>query len=114
MISVFWESVGRVRPDLRREPNPWDGIAEPDAVCALFAQAGVEGCAAVLEPGTHPLRSPRDWWALVLGTRYRGTVEALGDGHREQVRQENIDYVRQAEIREVETNVIYAVAAKSR
>lgn len=114
MISVFWESVRAVRPDLRRVPNPWDHISEPEAVRALLAEAGADCSEAVLEIGTHPLRSPDDWWALVLGSRYRGTVEALDESDRERVRRENLEYVQNAGVREIETNVIYASAVKRR
>ena len=114
LISVFWESVLAVRPDLQRKPNPWDSISNPDAVRDFLTGSGVERPDAVLEPGMHPLGSPRDWWALVLGSRYRETVEALEDGDRERVQRTNHEYVQTAGVREIETNVIYAVARKNR
>lgn len=112
LMSVFWDSVQAVRPDLQRKPNPWDGMSDPDAVRDLLAGAGVERSEADLEPGMHSLGSPRDWWALVLGSRYRETVEALDDGDRERVRQANLEHVQTEDVREIEANVIYAVARK--
>ena len=108
--GAFWESVRALRPDLYKGFNPWDRISEPDAVRALFAAAGVEGAEVVAEAGAHPLGSPDDWWALVLGSGYRGTVESLNAEERERVRLENLDFVRRARVRAVEANVVYASA----
>ena len=110
--TAFWESVRAVRPDLYKGFNPWDRISEPASVRALFAAAGVEGCEAVAEAGTHPINSPEEWWALVLGSGYRGTVESLNAEERERVRLENLDFIRRARVRSVEANVVYASASR--
>jgi SAM-dependent methyltransferase len=54
----------------------------------------------------------KDWWSMVLGTGYRGTVEQLDAEDREQVRRENIRFIRRADVRSVEANVVYAVAVR--
>jgi ubiquinone/menaquinone biosynthesis C-methylase UbiE len=111
--TAFWDSVRAVRPDLYKGFNPWDRISEPGAVRALFAAAGIEDVDVAAEAGAHPLSSPEDWWQMVLGTGYRGTVEQLEAEDRERVRRENIDFMRQADVRSVEANVVYAVAVRT-
>jgi len=111
--TAFWNAVREVRPDLYKGFNPWDRICDPPAVDAMLREAGVEGAEVVAEAGQHPIASPEAWWAAVLGTGYRGTVEQLNAEERERVRLENIDFIRRADVRSVEANVIYAVAVRT-
>ena len=110
--TVFWNSIRAVRPDLYKGFNPWDRISEPDALRSLLAAAGVTNVMVVAEAGAHRFSSPEDWWAMVLGTGYRGTVEQLDEEDRERVRSENIDFIRRSDVRSVEANVVYATAAR--
>ena len=50
---------------------------------------------------------------MVLGTGYRGTVEQLDSEARERVRRENLDFIRQVDVRSVEANVVYAVGVRN-
>jgi hypothetical protein len=102
-----------VRPDLYKGFNPWDRICDPAAVDAMLREAGVEGAEAAAESGLHPIASPEAWWAAVLGTGYRGTLDQLDAAGRERVRAANLDYIRQSGISAVETNVVYAIARKA-
>jgi ubiquinone/menaquinone biosynthesis C-methylase UbiE len=110
--SVFWESVRNLRPDLYRGFNPWDRISEPQSLQSLLVDAGVTNPRAIEEFGNHPLSSPGDWWTMVLGTGYRGTIEQLSEKDCEQVRFENLDFIRRSGVTAVEANVIYATATK--
>jgi ubiquinone/menaquinone biosynthesis C-methylase UbiE len=110
--TAFWNAVRDVRPDLYRGFNPWDRLTDPDALCDLLASAGVDEPEAVVENGSHPLHSADDWWPAVLGSGYRGTVDALDAADREYVRRQNLAFIREAEIRAVEANVVYAVATR--
>ena len=111
--GAFWESIRNVRPDLYRNFNPWDRISGLDGVRSLFAAAGVNNVDVVAESGDCRLRSPEDWWLMIIGTGYRGTVEQLEEHERERVRLENIDFIRRFDVRSVETNVVYAVAVRT-
>jgi ubiquinone/menaquinone biosynthesis C-methylase UbiE len=111
--TAFWNSVRGVRPDLYKGFNPWDRITEPNALRAVFSAAGVNDVDVVAESGVAHLLSPEDWWAMVLGTGYRGTLEQLDGDARDQVRRENVSFIRQADVTAVETNVVYAVAARA-
>ena len=110
--SVFWRAVGERRPELQRSFNPWDRITEPPAVRALLAEGGVRECEVEAESAMHPISSSGDWWALVLGSGYRGTVEQLSSADRAHVQEACAAFIRAERVREVEANVVFAVARK--
>ncbi len=112
MNTAFWHSVREVRPDLYKGFNPWDRVCDPDSLRAMLVGAGVNTPEVVLEAGTHPLCSPEDWWTMVLGTGYRGTIEQLDAESKERVRQDNLNFILEPGVSSVEANVIYAVAIK--
>jgi SAM-dependent methyltransferase len=110
--SVFWRAVGERRPELQKSFNPWDRITEPAAVRALLAEGGVpvERAEVVAESAGHPLASSADGWALVLGSGYRGTVDQLSPSDRAHVRDACAAFLEAENVRQVEANVVYAVA----
>lgn len=110
--SAFWEAIGRVRPELQRNFNPWDRICEPEGLRAMLAEAGVHTNDVVAEAGTHPLASPEDWWAIAMGSGYRGTLLQLDADTFQQVREQNLSRLHADGVALIETNVIYSVAAK--
>jgi ubiquinone/menaquinone biosynthesis C-methylase UbiE len=109
--SFFWNEVRAVRPELHRAFNCWDGLCDPSALRALFADTGVEPRIAP-EPGTHPIASPDDAWALLQGTGYRGTLEQLDAAARARIREACSRFVRTSGVESVTTDVIYATATK--
>jgi ubiquinone/menaquinone biosynthesis C-methylase UbiE len=113
MNTVFWNAVRAVRPDLDRSFNPWERISDPAGVRALFADAGVDRLDAAAETASHPLRSADDWWALVMGSGYRGTLEQMREADRGHVQQAIAGFVAAHSIRSVETNVIYGSARRA-
>jgi ubiquinone/menaquinone biosynthesis C-methylase UbiE len=110
--TAFWDSIRAERPELHKGFNPWDMITRPEALKDLMSEADINDCEIVAEEGRHAVVSPDDWWKIVLGTGYRGTIEQLDDQTRERVRKANIDWIEQHDVREVETNVVYAIARK--
>ena len=50
---------------------------------------------------------------MIMGSGYRGTVEQLHANAREEVRQQNVDFIENSAIRFVEANVVYATAIKA-
>ena len=113
--SVFWSAVRERRPELHRDFHPWDRITEPAAVRALLAEGGVRMPPEAhldTENGATELRTSDDWWAIVLGSGYRGTIEQLSPADREHVRAACDAFVHARRITAVETNVVYAVASK--
>jgi hypothetical protein len=100
------------RPDLYKGFNPWDRICDSQSVKAMLKEAEVGASDVVAEDGRQTFDSPDDWWTVVLGSGYRGTIEQLDREARERVRQANLSHVRNSQMRAVETNVVYAVARK--
>lgn len=110
--TVFWNSVRNARPDLYKGFNPWDRISEVDDLRGLLEGVGFTQPKVEAESGSQPVNSPDDWWAMILGSGYRGTVEQLDQEVREEVRKQNLDFIQNAAIRSVEANVVYATAIK--
>jgi ubiquinone/menaquinone biosynthesis C-methylase UbiE len=112
--GFFWESVREVRPDLYKGYNPWDRICDPESVRAVLAEGGVFTQDVMAEAGTHEIASPDDWWSIIMGSGYRGTVEQLAPADREHVQNMNIAYIRKNAISKLETNVVYAIVDQER
>src|SRR5262245_26793910 len=110
--KAFWHSIKAVRPDLYKGFNPWDRIDNDASVRRILNEAGVESPEINAEDRLHPISSAEDWWAIVLGSGYRGTIEQLTQAEREKVEQANLAFIRDEGISAVETNVLYALAKK--
>jgi hypothetical protein len=65
---------------------------------------------AVAESDYQQINAPRDWWAMIMGSGYRGTVEQLSPEDRERVHRANLDFIERTSLRALEANVIYATA----
>jgi SAM-dependent methyltransferase len=111
--SAFWDAVRAEAPGLYKGFNPWERIETSVGLRALFDDAGIGTVEIEAEAGSQPIASPADWWTIVLGSGYRGTVEQLDDAAHEQVRTANLNYILHSGIRSVEANVVYAVATKT-
>ena len=109
--NVFWNSVRNQRADLYKGFNPWDRICEVDALRALM-ESVTSDVDVVAEADSQPVNSPDDWWPMVMGSGYRGTLDQLSASEREQVRAENIDFIRREGVHWVEANVMYAIGKK--
>lgn len=110
--TFFWNSIRDVNPDLYKGFNPWDRISEVDAVLRLLAAAGLSDMEAVAESDSQTVNAPEDWWAMIMGSGYRGTVEQLSPEDRDRVRHANLDFIQRTSLRELEANVIYATARR--
>src|SRR6476646_4632348 len=111
--TAFWNAVRNERADLYKGLNPWDRISAAKSLRTLLLSTGAETPDVVPENRRHRLRSPEDWWPMVLGTGYRGTVEQLDVAQRESVRNQCFEYVRTNDVESVEANVLYGLATKS-
>ena len=111
--TVFWDSVRLEQPELYKAFHPWDRINESTLVERLLEKGGAKTVDVAAEFTRLPLRSPEDWWNMVLGSGYRGTVEQMSPEVRERVRQANLSYLRGNDVRFVQANVIYAIATKN-
>jgi ubiquinone/menaquinone biosynthesis C-methylase UbiE len=110
--DAFWCSIKDVRPDLYKGFNPWDRIDNPASLRKILDEAGVASPEIIAENRLHPIKAPEDWWTIVLGSGYRGTIEQLSLAERQRVKEANLAFVRDEKISTVETNVLYALATK--
>lgn len=111
--TAFWNSIKDEKPELYKGFNPWDRICDPKSLTALFDDAAIAASNVEAETNVHSIPSPEAWWAAVLGSGYRGTLEQLDAAARERVRKANFEYIRNSAITSVEVNVVYAVAKKT-
>jgi len=110
----FWATVGAVAPLLYKAFNPWDEITTTAALAELLARAGAAQPAAVAVPGQHQLDHPDQFWDIVLGTGYRGTVEALSPEQRNSVRERLLAGLRAAGVTTLRTDVVFGTAERPR
>lgn len=75
--AVFWNALREVRPDLYKGFSAWDRITELSTLMAMLNEGGIPEATIVPELGIHPITSPEDWWTMVLGSGYRGTIDQL-------------------------------------
>jgi ubiquinone/menaquinone biosynthesis C-methylase UbiE len=111
--NAFWRSIQNVQADLYKGFNPWDRINDPVDLKKILKEGGVESAKVIAENRLHPISSAEDWWTIVLGSGYRGTIEQLNASERERVKDANLAFIREAKISAIETNVLYALATKS-
>jgi SAM-dependent methyltransferase len=111
-VGEFWAAVEGERPDLVGGFHPWTRVTDPAELAGLFVRAGAAEPVVAAEPGVLPLTSPDDWWTIVLGTGYRATVDQLDAEAAERVRAANVARIETRGVREIQTNVVYALAHK--
>jgi ubiquinone/menaquinone biosynthesis C-methylase UbiE len=110
--SAFWHSIKEVRPDLHKSFNPWDRINNQASLKAILKEGGVESLKIIAENRSHAIHSAEDWWTILLGSGYRGTIEQLSQSERESVKAANLAFIRNEKVSAIETNVLYALAVK--
>jgi SAM-dependent methyltransferase len=109
--GLWFDAVGRVRPDLQTF-RPWDRITTPDALRDLFTAAGIRDADVVSEEGYQLLRSPDDFWTIVMGTGLRWPIDQMDRAAADAVRREVVSALSAQGTDRVATHVIYAVARK--
>jgi ubiquinone/menaquinone biosynthesis C-methylase UbiE len=112
MNGAFWSAIKEERPDLHRQFAPWDLITTPQALRQLLEDGGVTDAEVQAEDGRHPLATSESWWALVMGSGYRGTIDQLNEPARERVRSANSQFMTSHSIADIAANVVYARARK--
>jgi len=110
----FWETVGAIAPSLYKAFNPWDEITTTVALAELLARAGAAQPAVVAVPGRHHLDHPDQFWDIVLGTGYRGTVDALSQEERDSVQDRLLAELRAAGVTALRTDVVFGTAERPR
>jgi SAM-dependent methyltransferase len=110
--SVFWAAVREVEPSLFKAFNPWDEITTEAALADLLTRGGVGQPAVAAVSGRHSLDHPDHFWDVVLGSGYRGTVDAMNQEKRDLVRRLVCTQVQSAGISSLRTDVVYGTARR--
>jgi ubiquinone/menaquinone biosynthesis C-methylase UbiE len=110
--SAFWQSVRELGSELPKDSNPWDCIADPESLRQMLREGGVEAGEVIAENKWHPIRSPEDWWTIVLGSARRRAIEQLTPSEVTAVKEANLAFIRDRRITRLETNALHAIAIK--
>jgi ubiquinone/menaquinone biosynthesis C-methylase UbiE len=111
--SLFWDSVRVLDATLFRAFNPWDEITTAPALADLLARGGIGDAAVEATTGEHhELERADDFWEIVLGSGYRGTVEALGDEPRQRLRERVVGELGSRGVTRLRNDVVFATAVK--
>ncbi|HTX30733.1 MAG TPA: methyltransferase domain-containing protein [Solirubrobacteraceae bacterium] len=111
--SIFWESVREIEPKLCRAFNPWDEITTAPALADLLARGGISDATIEATSGEHhELERAEDFWDIVLGSGFRGTVDALSGEQREALREHVVGELRSRGVTELRNDVVFASVVK--
>jgi ubiquinone/menaquinone biosynthesis C-methylase UbiE len=109
--DVYWDAVGNERPDLRQPTPPWARIVDPPGLRRLYADAGLPEPDVVVESFTNDIE-PDDFWTIVLGSGYRGPIDAMGPEAAARVRENVLGRLRTDAVRRLSSEVMYSQAHK--
>jgi ubiquinone/menaquinone biosynthesis C-methylase UbiE len=112
--QVMWDAVKMERPDLYRAYTPWDRISESAGLQTLLESAGATAVKVWAESDQHRIQTPEDWWTIVMGGGWRGTIEQIDAPTVDRIRQVNLDYLVTSGVRSLDVDVLYAIAQKPR
>lgn len=112
VTRIFWEEVRRERPDLDGGFRPWDRVATPHDLVALFEAAGIPGSCAQAESRAVDLPHPEAFWSVVLGSGYRGTLDQMDPATGERLRLRLLDRLRRDRVHALEMEVVYGSARR--
>jgi SAM-dependent methyltransferase len=107
----FWEAVRREDPSLDHI-SPAALLAEPDALVALHAAAGIGVPEVTRESWRMPIGSAEAFWPVIMGTSSRGVFEALPEDARTRVKHATIDRLRAEGVDALDMDARIAVARK--
>jgi ubiquinone/menaquinone biosynthesis C-methylase UbiE len=111
--SLFWGSVRELEPTLFRAFNPWDEITTEPALADLLARGGIGNAAVQATTDEHhELERADDFWEIVLGSGFRGTVDALGDEQRQRLRERVVGELRLRGVTRLRNDVVFGSAVK--
>jgi ubiquinone/menaquinone biosynthesis C-methylase UbiE len=109
--SVFWESVRELEPTLFRAFNPWDKVTTALALADLLARGGISSVTVEATSGEHhELERAEDFWDIALGSGYRATVDALGEGQRDRLRERVVGELRARRVTRLRNDVVFGSA----
>jgi hypothetical protein len=108
-----WQSaIKQERPDLYSAFNPWDRITDVAAVQRLLRDGGAANIQVTGEDGFQTLRTAEDWWTIALGSGLRWAIDQMGPHVAARMKADNVGWLKENNVKRLETNAIYAVGSK--
>ncbi len=108
--AARWLGTPATAVDARLSVSLAEGRLDRDAVGLLFTEAGIKDARVVAEPGEHTLAEPADFWRIVLGSGYRGTLEQLDAAARQRVQVATLQAMEG--VRAITANILRGIAIK--
>lgn len=109
MRRVFVETVAELAPDVE-VLQPWRRTEDVSVLREVFEAAGIADVDIVTDDDRLPLRSPDDWWRIIMGSGFRRTVAALEDSTAAELRKRCDAYIADHAIDHIVNRTHYAVA----
>ena len=109
--SLFWDAVAKEDESIQ-SVSASERLADPEAVAALFVEAGAPAPIVSPETWDMPIATPEAFWPVILGTSNRAAFDALPDDARARVRAFVIETLRARRVTSLRCDVIYAVASR--
>lgn len=107
--DVFVDAVAAERPDID-VVQPWRRTEDVEILRRVFVEAGVSEVTIESEDHRIPLRSPNDWWRIVLGTGLRRTVTQLDGEAATRVRDVCLKFIDDNHVTQLVLDAHYAMA----
>jgi ubiquinone/menaquinone biosynthesis C-methylase UbiE len=112
--SAFWEIIKEERLDLYRPTPPWQKINSAAALEGFLKDGNLTNIKIETETGYHQINSSEDWWTMVMGGGYRGTIDLLTPDEFDRVKKAMVNFIDDRDIRRLQFEVIYAIATKDK
>lgn len=109
--EIYWGAIKAERPDLHMATPPWIRVGTPETMTAVLTGAGCTPPEVADE--TFEYRADAEaFWTLVLGTAYRGPLDAMGPEAAERVREATFAGMREGNVQVLTSGVLYGRAVK--
>jgi ubiquinone/menaquinone biosynthesis C-methylase UbiE len=108
MRQVFAETVRELAPTVE-VLEPWRRTEDLSVLSDIFKTAGIDGVTIETKDDWLTLRSPDDWWRIVMGSGFRRTVAALDEPVACELRRRCDAYIRDHGVGRIINRTHYAV-----
>ena len=109
MRQVFVETVAELAPDVE-VLQPWRRTEDVSVLRGVCEAAGLPDVDIVTDDDRLPLRSPDDWWRIIMGSGFRRTVAALDESTAAELRMRCDAHIADHAIDHILNRTHYAVA----
>ena len=113
MRQVFVETVAELAPGIE-VLQPWRRTENVSVFRGVFEAAGIPGVDIVTDDDRLPLRSPDDWWRIIMGSGFRRTVAALDESTAGELRKRCDAHIADNGIDHIVNRTHYAIARAAR